>query len=145
MLDVPPGGAADLVAVARASAGAAQGEDYGFIVLRRGADTRRIPYAFVVLKPALENLDAVPLKTFQSGDTSTGPNRVSLYCCPSAPFGAPPDFVGPPMDESGSETLYSTIVKKPLVNLGVSVFLSSSNSLIDPWFLGSKDENDVQG
>jgi minor extracellular serine protease Vpr len=145
VLAVPPGGEADLIAVARASADASQGQDYGFIVLRRGIETRRIPYAFVILKPSLEKVDATPLKTLQAGDTSTGPNRVSLYCCPSAPIGAPPDFVGPPMDESGSETLYSTLVKKPLVNMGVAVSLSSGNSLIDPWFLGSKDENDVQG
>jgi hypothetical protein len=49
------------------------------------------------------------------------------------------------MNESGGEKLYVTTVKKPLVNLGVSVLASGSNALIDPWLLGSKDERDVQG
>jgi hypothetical protein len=36
-------------------------------------------------------------------------------------------------------------VSKPIVNLGVAVMSSSTSSLIDPWFLGSPDEQDVQG
>jgi hypothetical protein len=57
----------------------------------------------------------------------------------------PPDYTGPSMNESGGEKLYVTTVKKPLVNLGVSVLGSSGNAAIDPWLLGSKDERDVQG
>jgi minor extracellular serine protease Vpr len=144
-LAVPPGGEADLAAVARASANAAPGMNYGFIVLQRGDVTRRIPYAFVVTKPALELVDAAALHPFQLGDTLKGPNRVSVYCCPSEPFGPPPDYVGATMDESGAEKLYVTTVKKPLVNFGVSVIAASANALIDPWVLGSKDEGDVQG
>ena len=49
------------------------------------------------------------------------------------------------MNESGAEKLYVTSVNKPIVNLGVAVEASSSGSLIDPWFLGSPDERDVQG
>ncbi len=48
-----PGGEAQLVATARAAADAAEGENYGFVVLRRGTDTRRIPYFFLVKRPAL--------------------------------------------------------------------------------------------
>jgi hypothetical protein len=145
VLAIAPGGEAELAAVARASSGATPGENYGFIVLRRGSVARRIPYAFVVKKPALADVEATNLKTFNAGDTRVGPNRVSLYCCPSEPFGPPPDYVGQPMDESGAEKLYVGTVEKPLVNVGVSVFGSSNGSLIDPWFLGSKDEGDVQG
>src|SRR5205823_9745034 len=129
----------------RAGKGAAPGWNYGFVVLRRGDVTRRIPYAFDVSRPALAGVDAKPLKTFVLGTTADGANRVSVYCCPSAPFGPPPDYVGAPMDESGRETLYVTSVDKPLVNIGVSVVAASANSLVDPWFLGSKDERDVQG
>ncbi len=145
LLDLSPGGEADLVAVARATTDATPGENYGFIVLRQGDVMRRIPYAFVVSKPALAEVDATKLQTFNIGDTLNGPNRVSTYCCPSEPFGPPPDYVGKPMDESGAEKLYVTTVKKPLVNIGASVFASSNGSLIDPWLLGSKDEGDVQG
>jgi minor extracellular serine protease Vpr len=145
VLDLAPGGEADLVVVARASTNATPGENYGHIVLRQGDVTRRIPYAFVVSKPALEEADTTTLQAFNAGDTTTGPNHVSIYCCPSEPFGPPPDYVGAPMDESGAEKLFETTVKKPLVNIGASVFASTNGSLVDPWFLGSKDENDVQG
>jgi hypothetical protein len=36
-------------------------------------------------------------------------------------------------------------VNQPIVNFGVSVLAASPGSLIDPFVLGSKDENDVQG
>jgi hypothetical protein len=107
--------------------------------------TRRIPYAFDVSHPALAALDAKPLHRTEVGDTRVGPSLVDEYCCPSEPFGPPPDYFGKPMDESGSETLYTTVVQKPLVNLGVSVIGASASSIVDPWFLGSKDERDVQG
>jgi hypothetical protein len=144
-LFVPPGGEADLVAVARGSADAAAGEDYGFILLRRGEDTRKIPYEFFVGRPQLGRLQPKRLERFQLGDTVNGPNRVSMYCCPAAPFGPPPDYVGPPMNESGTETLYVTSIDKPVVNLGVAIETSSAGSIVDPWFLGSPNERDVQG
>ena len=145
VISIAPGGEGELVAIARVSKSATPGENYGLIVLHHGDVTRRIPYAFVVSKPALADVDAAKLMKFNAGDTRTGANRVSLYCCPSEPFGPPPDYVGAPMDESGAETLYVTTVEKPLVNIGVSVFAATNGALIDPWFLGSKDENDVQG
>src|SRR4051794_32534434 len=142
---VPPGGEGELVAVAHAPAGAAPGENYGLILLRNGATVRKIPYAFVVSRPALANVEPAPLRRFQVGDTLNGPNRVDEYCCPSQPFGPPPDYFGKPMDESGAEKLYVTSVAKPIVNLGVAIQGASANSLVDPWFLGSRDERDVQG
>jgi minor extracellular serine protease Vpr len=144
-LFVPPGGEADLVAVARGSADAAAGEDYGFIVLRRGEVIRRIPYEFFIGRPQLGLVQPKRLVRFQLGDTVNGPNRVSAYCCPAAPFSPPPDYVGAPMNQSGSETLYVTSIDKPVANLGVAVEASSAGSLIDPWFLGSANERDVQG
>jgi subtilisin family serine protease len=144
-LTIAPGGEAELAAVARAGAGAEVGEDYGFIVLRRGADTRRIPYEFFVGRPLVATIPAKRLVRFQAGDTINGPNRISSYCCPSAPFGPPPDYFGPTMDESGSETLYTTTIDRPVVNLGVAIESASTGSLVDPWFLGSPNERDVQG
>jgi hypothetical protein len=49
------------------------------------------------------------------------------------------------MNEGGGEKLYTTLVKTPIVNLGVAVIERSANSIIDPFFLGSPDQNDVQG
>jgi minor extracellular serine protease Vpr len=144
-LVVPPGGEADLVAVARGSANAVAGEDYGFILLRRGEVTRKIPYEFFVGRPQLGLLQAKRLERFQFGDTVNGPNRVSAYCCPTEPFGPPPDYVGPPMSETGTETLYVTSINQPVANAGVAIESSSAGSSVDPWFLGSPNERDVQG
>ena len=144
-LVVPPGGEADLVAVARGSADAVAGEDYGFILLRRGDVTRKIPYEFFVGRPQLELLQPKRLERFQIGDTVNGPDRVSAYCCPSEPFGPPPDYVGPPMNETGAETLYVTSINQPVANIGVAIEASRAGSSVDPWFLGSPNERDVQG
>jgi minor extracellular serine protease Vpr len=144
-LVVPPGGEAELVAVARGSADAAAGENYGFILLRRGNLTRRIPYEFFVGRPQLELMQPKQLERFQLGNTVNGPNRVMEYCCPTAPFGPSPDYSGPPMEEKGTETLYVTSVDEPAANVGVAVESSSAGALIDPWFLGSPNERDVQG
>ena len=144
-LAVAPGGEADLVAVARGSAAAAVGENYGFILLRRGDATRKIPYEFYVGRPQVELMAAKKLVRFQAGETISGPSRIDQYCCPAAPFGPAPDYVGAPMEETGSETTYVTSIAKPVVNLGVAVETSTAGSLIDPWFLGSPNERDVQG
>ena len=106
---------------------------------------RRIPYAFLVERPALRDAPSTPLKEIQTGDTAKGTSQVSVYCCPAEPFGPPPNYTGAPMNEDGSETLYSFEVDQPIVNFGVSVLDASTGSLIDPFVLGSKDENDVQG
>ena len=144
-VNIAPGGEGQLVAVARAGADASVGEDYGFILLRRGEVTRKIPYEFFVGRPQVELMPAKKLERLQLGETVTGPNRVASYCCPAAPFGPPPDYVGPTMEEAGSETLYTTTINKPVANLGVAVESATTGSLIDPWFLGSPNERDVQG
>jgi minor extracellular serine protease Vpr len=140
-IDVAPGGEVDIVVAAHISAGAIQGEDYGFIVLTRGAQTRRIPYLFHVARPALAGETAKPLKPLVSGDTSKGTSLVSTYRFPVAPFGNAPDT--PPMDETGAEQLYYLDLKQPVANAGVSVLLQSG--AVDPFFLGSLDESTVQG
>ena len=150
-IDVPgtvalsPGGDVAIPVVVRVAAGAGLGENYGFVVLSQNGVQRRVPYGFLVERPALRNVTAVPLKKLQTGDTAAGKSNVSVYCCPLAPFGPPPDYSGPTMNEDGSEHLYYTDVNEPIVNLGVSVLGSSAGALIDPFVLGSKDENDVQG
>ena len=120
---MPPGGEADVAVVARAAADAAQGEDYGFVVLRKGDVTRRVPYLFLVDRPALANAPVLELKRQQSGDTRTGTDRVDAYRYPVAPFGNAPDT--PPMLEDGAETIYETFVDRPAVNAGVSVILET--------------------
>ncbi len=140
---LPPGGEVDLPVTASAPAGAAQGEDYGFLLLRQGAVTRRVPYLFLVAKPALAAATVLPLKTRVSGDTRTGPNRVSAYRFPTAPFKNVPDQ--PVEQEDGGEIVYSTTLSGRLVNAGVALLVRAPGVVADPFYLGAKDENTVQG
>jgi minor extracellular serine protease Vpr len=146
LVAVAPGGRADLSVVASATAQAAAGDDYGFLVMRTGAETRRIPYAFFVTRPALQDANPVRLRQYQTGTTQGGASFVQAYRWPAAPFGYPPSFTGPSMVEDGVERVYVVPhLSRPVVNLGVSVVSSSAGAVIDPWLLGSLDENDVQG
>jgi len=143
-ITVAPGGDVSVPVVVHALETAGTGVNGGFIVFTQGAVQRRVPYEFLVERPALEKLAAVELKRDQAGSTG-GTSHVSAYCCPSEPFGPPAFYTGAPMNENGSEHLYELSIDQPVVNFGVSVLLASNGSLVDPWVLGSKDENDVQG
>jgi minor extracellular serine protease Vpr len=140
-----PGGSASIPVTASAGLGAVAGDESGFLVLRRGNDTRRVPYDFIVATPGLARATQIPLKTVQSGDTRKGRNLASVYRWPSEPFGPPPSFTGQPMDENGKEHLYVTTLDKKTVNFGVAIESQSAGSLIEPWLLAAPDENTVEG
>jgi minor extracellular serine protease Vpr len=140
---LPPGGEAPVPVDVHASADAGVGENYGFVVLRKGDVTRRVPYLFLVSRPALADEPAIPLRRTQTGDTRTGSSRVEAYRYPVAPFGNNPDQ--PPMLQDGGEKVYVTSLDRPAVNAGVSVLEQTSGARIDPWYLGAQDENTVQG
>jgi minor extracellular serine protease Vpr len=152
------GGTAVMQVVARAANGAAAGDDYGFVVLRRGDVTRRIPYAFSVTRSGLAGAPVVPLKTNQTGDTRTGEDRADVYRWPTAPFGIIGLFgVDTSVNDTGSEKVYSIDIPQGVVNAGAVITdpalrvnapvqsLLTSNAPVHPWFLGSLDENDVLG
>jgi minor extracellular serine protease Vpr len=155
---LPPGGTAVMQVTARASAGAVQGDNFGFVVLRRGGDARRIPYAFSVSRSSLTAAPVTPLKMLQSGDTRTGDDRAQAYRWPTSPFSILGIFgVDPSVNDDGKEKIYSLTITKQAVNAGVVVVKPrpgldapitarlSSNQPIHPWFMGSLDENDVLG
>jgi minor extracellular serine protease Vpr len=142
---VSPGGTAEIPVVVRADAGAATGDDYGFITLTQGSDVRRIPYYFAVERPGAEIGPVLPLKKFQSGDTRTGTSNINEYRFPTAPFGPPPTYSGPQPTESGGEKLYYVHTNQPVANVGAAIVGASAGSLVEPWFLGARNENDVQG
>jgi hypothetical protein len=155
---VAPGGTAVVQIVARAAANAVAGDNFGFVLLRRGSDVRRIPYAFSVTRSSLTGASVTPLKTIQSGDTRTGEDRARVYRWPTSPFSILGIFgVDPAVNDDGKEKVYSLDISKQAVNAGVVVVrpaprlnasitaLLSSNQPIHPWFLGSLDENDVLG
>ena len=99
--------------------------------------------ARLVEKPALAAEPVLPLKARVSGDTRKGTSHVGAYRYPAAPFGNAPDT--PPMVEAGGEILYWTELDAPAANIGVSLVQVSPGAQIDPFFLGAKDENTVQG
>ena len=143
---IEPGGDAHLPLVARAAADAIPGDNFGFVVLRRGDVERRIPYAFAVTRPGLARVPVQQLRRHHQGDTRAGTSQVSVYRFPSWPFGPPPDYPdGPPMVQDGAEDLYVTTIAKPVANFGVAIVAASDGAVIDPWVLASRDENDVQG
>jgi subtilisin family serine protease len=157
-VSIAPGGTAVVQITARASAGAVQGDNFGFVVLRRGSDVRRIPYAFSVSRSSLTGAPVTPLKTLQSGDTRTGEDRARVYRWPTSPFSILGVFgVDPSVNDDGKEKIYSLDIGQQAVNAGVVVVspetrldasisaLLSSNQPIHPWFMGSLDENDVLG
>jgi subtilisin family serine protease len=142
---VSPGGTTEIPVVVRADANAASGDNEGFVTLTQGSDVRRVPYYFVVERPGAELTPVVPLKKLQMGDTRTGKSNIAQYRFPGSPFGPPPTYTGAPMDESGGEKLYSLHISQPAANVGVAIVAESTGSLVEPWLLGSRDENDVQG
>ncbi len=140
---VPPGGEAVLPVVVHAAAGSPPGEDYGFVVLQKGAVIRRVPYLFLVDRPALAAAIVLPLRRTQNGTTVGAANRVDAYRYPVAPFGNQPDRA--PMREDGAEQVYVMSLDRPAVNIGVSILDRETGARIDPFFLGAKDESTVQG
>lgn len=138
-------GSATLTVTASAAATAEAGDDYGFVVLTKAGLRRRIPYAFVVTRPGLAVLEPLALRVSQSGDTRKGADRARVYRWPTAGLGPFVGSVLEPVSESGGEQLYVTSFSTQVVNAGVAVVSESASTLADPWFLGSPDENDVQG
>jgi minor extracellular serine protease Vpr len=142
---VSPGGVLDIAVAVRAGGGAVAGDNYGFVTLTRGGETRRVPYYFSVERPGLENGPVLPLKKFQTGDTRRGTSFANLYRFPTSPFGPPPTYTGPQMNENGAEKLYYVHLNEPVANVGAAIIGATAGSLPEPWFLGSRNENDVQG
>ena len=142
---VAPGGDAHVPVVVRARADAAAGDAHGFVLLRRGAVTRRVPTPSSSQGRPWPPRRCCQLGRVQSGDTRRGTSRAQAYRYPAAPFGPAPDYVSAPVAEDGAERLYVTHVTEPVANIGAAIIGQSSGALVHPWLLGSRDENDVQG
>ena len=146
LISLGPGGTADLPVTVRGAVNAPAGDNVGFLVLRRGAVTRRVPYAAFAIRPGLASARTRTLRRTQQGTTRRGSSLARAYRFPESPFGHPPDYgVGAPMREDGAERVFQLRLKKRALNFGVAVVGSSIGSQIDPYVLGAKDENSVQG
>ncbi len=157
-ITLAPGGQTTLQVVANAAAGASPGDQYGFVVLSRNGISRRVPYGFEVIRPALTSAQVTPLKALQTGDTRTGANLARIYRYPTEPFGILGLFgLENTAIEDGAEHVYSIDIPAKTVNFGAVVVdpaldigapirdLLDANAPIHPWLLGSLDESNVQG
>ena len=89
----------------RAAADAAAGDDYGFVVLRRGDVVRRIPYVFLVTRPGLARRARPAAAPVQLGDTRNGRHeRARRYRFPARALRPRADYTGAPCSEDGAES-----------------------------------------
>jgi hypothetical protein len=114
-------------------------------VLRRGAARIRVPYYFSVELPQIGRAPRVAIRANQLGDTSQGTSFVNAYRFPAEPFGPPASYTGPPMNEDGAEHVYTVHVNSHVANAGAAIVAEGTGALVEPWFLGSLNEDDVAG
>jgi subtilisin family serine protease len=117
-----------------ATAGTAQGDAMGFVVLRLGSVTRRIPYWLRVAEPKLGREPRGTLSTTGTyrGTTAGGESLVSSYRYPDVNRGA----------LAGPERVYRVTVSRPVANFGVVVL---SGSRVSPRVVVAGDENRLVG
>ena len=115
-------------------------------MLRRGDDRRGIPYASSSRGRRSSRRSQPPRCSSSSGDTRTGVSRASVYRYPAAAFGPAPTTPAPPMNEDGARAPLPDPPRRARRQLRRRRDRRRRRgSLVHPWVLGSKDENDVQG
>ena len=124
------------------TAGAAEAEVSGFVVLTRGTERRRIPYWFRVADPALATARTTPLSRagVYRGTTQGGSTLVSRYRYPESP-----DRLGFPTDLSGPERVYRLRLPRAAANFGVVVLSTGANVSVSPRTMRAGDENRLTG
>jgi subtilisin family serine protease len=117
-----------------ATAGTVQGDAMGFVMLRLGSVTRRIPYWLRVAEPKLGREPHGTLSTTGTyrGTTAGGESLVSSYRYPDVNRGA----------LAGPERVYRVTVSRPVANFGVVVL---SGSRVSPRVVVAGDENRLVG
>jgi subtilisin family serine protease len=119
---------------------APEGERTGFVVLQRGADKRRLPVWYRVVRPRLPEEPARTLAgpgTY-SGNTRTGVSLVSSYRYPDR-------FPYAPRLLSGPEQVFRVVLTRPVANLGVAIVGSGRGVRVQPRIVRGSDENRLAG
>jgi hypothetical protein len=131
-----PGAVAVRAAVA---AGAAQADVTGFVVLRRGSDTRRIPFWLRSEQPRLAKPTAVLRKAgTYKGNARLGKSRVSSYRYPAAPSDVSNALDGP-------EQVFRVALSGRVANFGVVVTGHARGVNVSPRIVFPGDENHLVG
>jgi len=121
---------------------AAEADTTGFVVLTRGAVTRRIPFWLRVTARALvgEAHRKLTKPGIYHGSTAARPARVSCYRYPTNPsqLGVPPCLPGP-------ELPYRARMFRPVANFGVVILSRGRGVRVQPRVVRANDENRLTG
>jgi minor extracellular serine protease Vpr len=125
-----------LTVEAQASRRAVEGDRAGFVVLRRGGEVRRIPFWFLVERPALPRERAVLLRRTGLHTATTGgaPALVSGYRYPAGGGELP-----------GPERVFRFHLTRPVTNFGVAVVSHDPGAPVEPRVVAGADENRLLG
>ncbi|GIU94744.1 MAG: hypothetical protein KatS3mg012_1201 [Gaiellaceae bacterium] len=127
---------------ARARPGASDGDVDGYIVLRRGAETRRIPFWGRVARARLARHAARALVRpgVYRATTRGRPALVSRYRYPDDPRA-----LGVTTVLRGPELVYRFTLARPAVNFGVAITQRARGSRVEPRVVSGLDENRLTG
>jgi subtilisin family serine protease len=114
----------------------------GFVVLSRGAQTRRIPYWLRVSVPRLGLARRTLLRRpgVYHGDTRGRSALVSSYRYPAAPEG-----LGFPQRLPGPEQVFRFVVRAPVENAGAVVLSQARGSRVSPRLVRGGSEDRLAG
>ena len=118
------------------------GEFSGYLILRRGADVRRIPFWGRYSEQRLLRHRLAQLREpgTYSGTTQGKPAHVSRYRYPENPSG-----VGLSTVLRGPEAVYRFRLTKPVANFGAVVTRNPPGSRVEPRVVSGLDENRLTG
>jgi subtilisin family serine protease len=121
---------------------AAQGVMSGYVELRRGPDTRRIPYWGRVAVAGLAKHEPLSLRRagVYSGTTKSRPARAITYRYPEDPRG-----VSVTRTLRGPEAVYRVRLRQRVANFGVVVTERPRGSGVEPRVVAGLDENRLTG
>jgi subtilisin family serine protease len=122
--------------------GATQGDTTGFVLLSRGATTRRIPFWLRVTVPRLaaDRHHLLRRPGTYGGNTAGKASRVACYRYPSdpSPLQIPPCLRGP-------EQVFRIVLARPAANFGVAVLSRARGVRVQPRVVRAGDENRLTG
>ncbi len=126
---------------ARVDASASDGDLTGFLVLKLGGESRRIPFWLHVENPRL----GAPTRTLTApgvyqGNARSGQARVASYRYPDAPGGA-----GVSNDLPGPEQVFRVRIRGRVANFGVRVLTRAPGVQVTPRVVVDDDENRLTG
>ena len=127
---------------AAAASGAQEGDTTGFVVLSRGAVSRRIAFWLRVTVPKLGHDRHGTLRRpgIYRGNTARGASRVGCYRYPAdpSPLDIPPCLRGP-------EQVFRFALARTVANFGVVVLSHARGTRVQPRVVRAGDENGLTG